>query len=287
MMNAEEALISHCGRVLRYNLKSNRIQVEHEYRKGMKNPLSFCVRKLDSGEKEIYYGEYIWNENKGPVAIYRCKDGSWQKVYEFAENMITHIHSVVFDSSRETFFILTGDSDSESGIWIADNQFRNMRPLLVGKQKYRACVAFPTKAGLLYATDTPLEQNYVYLLSLEDEANPKITEIGKLPGSCIYGAKVNEKYYFSTTVEPDSTLTGWRYRITNKLGKGIQDRYSYLVSIEEQGELKICYRQKKDFLPMWLFQFGNMLFPYNETNQCYIVQQALRHKHNVTLRSEE
>lgn len=274
-------LISYNGGVWNYDFKSNILFKEHSYGKGMKNPLSFCVETKSKGENNIYYGEYIWNENKGPVAIYR-RDSSWKKIYEFDAGEITHIHSMVFDKKNQCFYILTGDEDSESGIWVANYDFTDVKPLVIGKQKFRSCVLFPTFNGLLFATDTPLENNSIFLLRKDNETI-EIDKIVSLPGSCIFGGIINNEFYFATAVEPDSSLPELRYRVTYKLGKGIKDRYSHIFRVTNSGNIEEVYKEKKDILPMWLFQFGNFIFPYNETSDVIVVSQALKCGHSKTL----
>lgn len=283
MLDSCSCLISHAGKVMHYNFITNELKVEHEYDKGMKNPLCFCARDLKEGERIVYYGEYIWNGEKGPVSIYKRENANWCKVYEFASKMITHIHNVVWDEKRELFFVLTGDSDSESGIWVSDKDFANVQPLLVGKQMYRACVLFPTEKGFIYATDTPLEKNSLIEVVFNDDKIISIKKIYDMPGSCIYGTKINGKCFFSTTVEPDSSYTGWRYRLTNRLGKGIVDRYSHVIVVGDGEKPCEVFKQRKDRMPMWLFQFGNFLFPYNETDKVIMVSQALTCGHGNSI----
>ncbi len=284
LVDKNTCLISCNGTVLKYTISSNQVEVEHRYNRGMKNPLGFCVvDNKNTGKREVYYGEYIWNANKGPVAIYKRTDGKWEKIYEFASNMITHIHNIVFDERKERFYVLTGDEDEEAGIWIADKEFVSVKPLLLGKQSYRACVAYPTEDGLIYATDTPLEANYLFKAFISHDKVERIDVLYALPGPCIYGTKVGQMLLFATSVEPDSSLPTWRYRITRKLGAGIDGRYAHIIMTSESGAVINDYQEKKDWLPIWLFQFGNFMFPYNTTNDIYATTQALSCGHGCTV----
>ena len=286
-INEASFIISYNGYVLNYCIITNTIVVEHQYGKGMKNPLSFLVVENDGGEDNtIFYGEYIWNGSKGPVAIYKRNQDSWNKVYEFPSNTIQHIHSIVKDSYRNCFLILTGDKDEESGIWIADFGFKRVEPLLIGKQIYRACVAFPVRDGIVYATDTPLEDNYIYHVVIEDMAVKKVEVEYLLNGPCIYGTSVGGSFYFSSSVEPDSSLPTSIYRMTYKLGEGVKSRFSHVVKRNENGEYSEVLKTKKDILPIWLFQFGNVLFPYNETDRVVVVMQSTVDGHGKTYEIE-
>lgn len=279
-------LISFEGQILNYSINDNRAIVEHEFSKGMNNPLEFlCFQNPSTSKTEVLYGEYIWNENKGPVSIYRRRDGKWTVAYTFPDKTITHIHNVINDEFRHGFIILTGDEDSESGIWFADYDFKTVKPILLGSQQYRACVAFPVENGIYYATDTPLEKNYVYYVPLNDNIVAQCVEKKyEMPGPCIYGCEFGSYMYFSTSVEPDSSLNKWRYRFTYKLGEGVKDRYSHIIRGNSEGEFDDVYQFKKDLLPIWLFQFGNVLFPKNDGRELFAVLQSSKEGHGVTVK---
>lgn len=51
---------------------------------------------------------------------------------------------------------------------------------------------FPVNEGLLYATDAPFSQNYIYLMK-EDFSMETICQID---GSCIYGCQIGNKFAF-------------------------------------------------------------------------------------------
>lgn len=281
-------LISWNGCILNYCPATNSYNVEHVYDRGMKNPLSFLsLENVETGENDVFYGEYIWNGNKGPVGIYKRSKGKWEKIYEFSAGLITHIHNIIYDSYRKQFIILTGDSDNDSGIWVADLSFSSVEALLIGSQQYRACVAFPAEEGIFFATDTPLEDNYIYYLPI-DKKQP----IGKpekkfvMPGPCIYGTMLQGKMIFATSVEPNSELPTWKYRMTYQLGRGVHSRRSSIIVGKQNGTFNVLTSFEKDKMPIWLFQFGNIVFPENKSNLLLGVLQSLKPKHGVTVRIE-
>ena len=97
----DNILISFKGRILNYCISSNTTTVDHIFSKGMNNPLDFlCVEDPMTFEKAIYYGEYIWNYDKGPVDIYIRKDSKWRIVFSFPEKTIMHIQNISFDRFR-------------------------------------------------------------------------------------------------------------------------------------------------------------------------------------------
>lgn len=246
------------GSIYEYSVNRNSIKHQHTFSRGMNNPLTFCIRRNVNGDiVEIIYGEYIWNSNKGPVSIYKYDLEEWKEVYSFPEHTVVHIHNVVYDEFNDRYIIMTGDEDKESALWEADTDFHNVKMIVGGSQKYRACVAFPTSKGIFYATDTPLEQNWIYYYDYVDG----LKEVYKMPGPCIYGRVFENTLYMATSVEGDPTLGGWKYRLSNKLGNGVNDRKVHIIRCDKEGNVEEVAQFKKDMFPMWLFQFGNAQFP--------------------------
>lgn len=271
-LNEQEFIYSDHGSIFRYSIKTNSVVKEHTFSKGMSNPLSFCIRRdLNNAIIDVLYGEYIQNDEKGPVAIYKRDNGIWLKVFEFPSNTIKHIHNIIFDKENERYIILTGDNNNESAIWLATINFANVEPIVIGKQKYRACIGYVKSNEIYYATDTPLEQNYLYKLKMDGS----VQEICKLPGPCIFGIKKEKYLYIATSVEGNPVLPKWEYMLSSKIGPGLKDRYVHIFRIKENYAHEEILCIKKDFLPMGLFQFGNIIFPSTNDESLYFVPQAL------------
>ena len=247
-------LLSCMGKIYRVDVKKNEIVEELQLRSHMNNPLMFA-RKANGN---VLFGEYFSNNNHESVSVFEREFGFWKKVYSFPAGSVYHIHGIVIEDNK--IYILTGDEDKESAIWYTEDNFAHVKMLVGGSQQYRACVAYPYKNGLIYATDTPLEQNYLYYLKPQD-GTWKNEVLCELPGPCIYGTMRENCFYFATSVEPDSSLSGWRYRFSYRLGKGVKDRYTHVFQYAHDGEVVEVARFKKDLWPMVLFQFGNCLFP--------------------------
>lgn len=260
------------GKIVRYDVEQDDYVIEHEFDRGMNSPLQFCIRYDEYNNVEVLYGEYIWNERKGPVAIYKRDGNEWGKVFEFPENTVTHIHNIMYDGHRNRYIILTGDDDDESGIWQADCDFKNVMPIVIGKQSYRACVSIATEDGVYYVTDTPLETNYIYKL-IEKNDEVSVDKIAKVAGPCIYGVCKDSTLYFATSVEGDPSQNKWRYRLSQKLGKGVSDWYIHIYRFSCD-RLEEIGKYKKDILPMWLFQFGNALFTSTSDKEVFIYLQS-------------
>ena len=253
-------LLSCGGVIYRVDVGEKALCKELQLRPGMNNPLSFTRYRAGTPEEEILFGEYFSNNQKEPVCIYRRKNGAWSQAYQFSAGQVYHIHGIVADDEKGWVYILTGDQDAESAIWRTTDAFQTVEPLVQGSQQYRSCVAFPTETGLVYATDTPREENRLYRLYQEAQ-QWKTIPICTIPGPCIYGTQRTNGWYFATSVEGDDTLSPLRYRFSRKLGAGVQDRYSHLIFCDKTENPREIAKLKKDCLPMLLFQFGNCTFP--------------------------
>lgn len=285
-VNETLALISYKGAIYYVDCTTGEIRQEHRFRAEMNNPLSFTkVSDVAGFDDGIYYGEYYLNKHKKDVNIYRrSEDGHWDCVYTFLPGSIYHIHAIVPDKYNDCVYVLSGDEDSESGIWRCKNGFSEVEPLIKGSQSFRACVALPMAKGIIYATDTPLEQNYLYLYDYQSKKAKKIMEVD---GPCIYGRCISEhELIFATSVEPDSRIKGIGYNFTYKLGDGVKNRYTHLYYVSTvDGDIKCVdvFQAKKDCFPMGAAQFGTLHFPTG-TNQCIVVGQSIKKYDNKTLR---
>lgn len=266
------------GKIYNYSVESNSVILEHEFIKGMNNPLTFCARYDEFGNiADLLYGEYINTSDKKPVSVYRRGNDEWKKVYSFPAGAVKHIHNIFYDKFKNRYIILTGDSDEESGIWDANMDFTNVRPIVAGKQIYRACVCFPTKDGIYYPTDTPLERNRLYKLNEKSDGTVSLIELYEMPGPCIYGIEHVESLYMATSVEGDPSQSAFKYRLSNKLGKGVKDRYVHIIKFSLDETVSEIASLKKDMLPMWLFQFGNAKFPsQSDGDSIYICPQSCK-----------
>lgn len=273
-LNEHEFLLSYQGMIARINIDGT-MTIEHKYRPTMNNPISFCVY----GER-IFYGEYFGNFNHEEVSIYeRLPQGGWEKRYTFAAGMVQHIHQICFDEFRNCFWIMTGDKDDESAIWRASMDFSNVEPIFKGKQKYRSCFIMPSEKGIAYSTDTPLESNGIFVSEeLEDGGWTEPVKQFEMPGPCIYGKKLRDgNYVMATSVEPDASLPPFQYYLSGKLGKGVRDRYSAIVYGRPDGSFMEIAKYKKDPYKMWLFQFGNIIFPnIREDDRVICTGQSLK-----------
>lgn len=257
-------LLSWNGAMHFVDVKTGNVRKLHTYRLGMNNPLGIAKIENVPGFADGYvYGDYWGNLKQEAVCVYRMRGLEEECVYSFLPGQILHIHGLAPDAKNARVLICTGDQDAESAIWAAYDDFAVVKPILQGAQCYRTCAAYPTDEGILYATDTPLSDNGIYLYAEEKKELKKLYD---MPGPCIYSKRIVRQdqpniYVFATSVEPDSRLPSWRYKITYLLGPGVKGRWVNIIAGNPQEGFRTITCMKKDILPMLLFQFGNCTFP--------------------------
>ena len=117
--------------------------------------------------------------------------------------------------------------------------------------------------GLLFATDSPDEQNSIYKLKEVNNGYQleKITNIG---GSCIYSQQTSGGSYFSTVVEFDNNIEpNWLTWLSYRRGAAIKSWYSDLICLSSNGEIdKVEQKFRKDLWPMRLCRYSAIEFCY-------------------------
>ncbi len=242
-------------------------------------PLIFTnVKELKGFADGVVFGGYLGNSMKKPVNIYRrVSTNDWEVVHTFAQGEINHIHNIVADKYRECLWVFTGDFDDAAAIWKVSDDFNKVEKICGGNQKYRACVVFPIKEGLLYATDTPFANNHIYVWNVH---TLQLRSIGEIAGSCIYGCKWKNQYVLSSTVEPDGRNQSLKGLLFNrKRGSGIKDDSVHLYCGDCENGFREIYSAKKDYLP-FIFQFGVFKFPNGVNNSDTLYFQPIATKKN-------
>lgn len=211
-----------------------------------KRPLNVCY---NAEEGSIYWGDYVAGRERLPINIYRSTNfgKDWEIVYTFSPGIVRHIHNIIYDKFRKHYWILTGDTDAESGIW-ETSDFINIKPVLSGNQKYRATSLIPLKEGLIIPTDTEVMRNYIQYYSYLDKT---ITNIKEIPGSSIAADRINEFSFVGTMVEPSSV---------NK-----SPNSNLYVSQNNKDWFELL-SLKRDILPVKYFQYPAISIPKYEDN---------------------
>lgn len=249
-------------------------------------PLIFTnVNGINGFEDGLYFGGYLGNMEMKPVSVYhRFGVDKWETVFTFPQGTINHVHNIVADPYRQCLWLFTGDFDEASAIWKVTDNFKKVERLVCNDQKYRGCVVFALPEGLLYATDAPYADDYIFLMNPD---SCEVKELLPIDGSCIYGCQWNDKYVFSSTVEGDGrNNTRWQFYFGRKRGAGIKDEYVHMYMGNLHEGFKEIYKEKKDCMPFYTFQFGVFKFPYGVNNSDTLYFQPVATKKNdLTLMS--
>jgi hypothetical protein len=194
---------------------------------------------------QIFWGEYFDNSARHEVHIYGSEDGgvTWDVAYTFPKGSIRHVHNICYDRWQNCLWVLTGDYGSECRILRASLDFSDVNAVLAGNQQARAVAAIVTASGLFFASDTPLEQNYIYFLDRQGH----VSRLSPVPSSSIYGCQNRNGVFFSTMVEPSDIN---------------RTRDVHLVGAAASGDSwDTIAAWRKDRWPMKFFQYGTAFLP--------------------------
>ena len=266
------ALICMKGGIYRVNCQTGAYTLEHVPVQG--RPLAVTqLQGIQGFEDSVVIGDYTGNPERKPVSLYqRDTNGTWCCAYTFPTGTVRHIHGVFADQTAQKVYILTGDEDSESGIWLAEDNFETVKPLLVGSQQYRACQMLACGGQLIYMTDAPSEKNAIYRVSAG-----KAKKIAELEGTCIYGTAADGIGIFSTTCEPDAHAKNrLDYWLSSKPGKGIESRAISVFALSADGAKKCIARFEHDGLPLRLFQYGTVTFTNVHDGKVYFTPHCVK-----------
>jgi hypothetical protein len=164
---------------------------------------------------------------------------SWQSVYQFTG--IRHVHGVYYDKYEDCIWTTTGDTNSESAIWVTRDQFANLQRITGGSQQCRAIRLLFTSDYIYFGSDAPEENNYIYRISRNTLETERLAAVG---GPVYHGCQTNSGLFFSTACEP--TRVG-------------HERSAVVWHSRDGISWSVLARFKKDRLPM-LFQYGQVFF---------------------------
>ena len=233
-------------------------RVSHDIARGTR-PLHITA----TPDKRLFWGEYFDNPQRDEVHIYASEDRgmTWDVAYTFPKGAIRHVHNIVYDEWDNCLWILTGDNGAECRILRASRDLRHVEIVLSGNQQARAVAAVPTKDGLYFSSDTPVETNHVYRLDRQGI----LTKLAKLTSSSIYGCHVGDSIFFSTMAEPSTVNSE-----TSVCLFGSPDGQQWQPVLE----------WKKDLWPMSLFQYGSVFLPDGNNTSGYLALTSVAVEHS-------
>jgi hypothetical protein len=195
---------------------------------------------------DIYFGEYLANEDRGPMNIYRYKPGNEivETAFTFSANTIRHIHGVYFDSFTDSLICLTGDAEAECKMLRSYDGFRSMEPIGEGDESWRAVSLLFTNTGIIYGTDAEYRSNEIFEI---DRASGRRRSIGNVSGTVFYSKKLGSDLFFATTAENAPSQ---------------EENVAAIYHINDERQCREVARFSKDRWHKTLFMLGTIHFPY-------------------------
>jgi len=231
-------------------------RITHALQRGTR-PLNLAV----TPDGRVFWGEYFDNPGRDAVHIYGSDDrgASWRVVHSFEKGAIRHVHNIVYDRWGDCFWVLTGDVGSECRILRASLDWSRVESVIAGNQQARAVAAVPKEDGLYFASDTPLEQNYIYKL----DRHRNLAQLAEIHASVLCGCAVGDGVFFTTMIEPSAVNL---------------ERFVGVYGSDGSTEWASFRSWQKDGWSDMLFQYGNAFVPSgnNTTNLLAITTVAVK-----------
>ena len=204
-----------------------------------RNVLHQAITVLD--DREVFFGEYGSNPERGPVPVYRSQDGgrSWETVFEFPAGQIRHVHGCYWDAFEERLWVVTGDFENECQMLVADKDFATKEWIGDGNQMYRTCNLFFEEDAVHWIMDSQLEANYHIKLQ---RGNRCASRLRLFPGPVWYIKRLADGYYLAATVQ--------------EIGPGVRDAYAHFMVSDDLESWHSVHRFEHDGLPKRYLKSG-------------------------------
>lgn len=203
---------------------------------------------------DIYFGEYLANDERGPMRIYKYRPGSneLEVPYFFRANSIKHIHGIYFDKFTDSLVCLTGDEESECRMLRTTDGFATMQTIGEGDETWRAVSILFDSRAMFYGMDAEFRSNHIYRM---DRETGERKSLGEVTGTVFYSKQIGDDLFFATTAENAQSQT---------------ENVAALWNITPNGELREIAKFPKDGWHGTLFMFGTIHFPYGPPNDDHL-----------------
>jgi hypothetical protein len=190
--------------------------------------------------ENIYFGEYLANDERGEMRVYRYTKGekALSVVHTFKPGSIKHIHGIYKDPVAGSLYCLTGDKPRECMILRTDDGFGSMETVGSGDETWRAVSLQFTEDAIYYGTDAEHRANRIYRL---DRVSGERVELGEVNGTVFYSRRMGDELFFATTAENAPAQ---------------KENVAAIWHVDAVGNLNEVARFKKDIWHPTLFQFG-------------------------------
>ena len=195
---------------------------------------------------DIFFGEYLANDERGEMRIYRYTAGSdsLEIAFTFPEKSIKHIHGIYFDEATNALFCLTGDDENECRILRSADGFRTIETVGQGDETWRAVSILFDNNAFYYGMDAEFRANHIYKVNRNSLER---TSLGEVNGTVFYSKRLDGNLFFTTTAENAPSQT---------------ENVAALWLVDENEACQKLVSFEKDFWHPTLFQFGTIHFPY-------------------------
>lgn len=211
----------------------------------------------------IYFGEYGANKNRETVPVYCSKDGgkTWEEIYTFPAGSIKHVHGCFYDPFIDKIWVCTGDFKDENWLLVADSEFKEIKKIGDGQQKYRTCNLIFTANQVHWLMDSQLEPSYHIIFDRKEET---ITIGQQLMGPIWYTKEIGNGTYLAAS--------------TQEIGEGVLDKKAHLYISKDLKKWNSIYQFEHDGLPMKYFKFGIVGFADGKQSEdeFYMFFEALK-----------
>jgi hypothetical protein len=199
------------------------------------------------GSGDLYFGEYLANNERGEIRVYRREQGSSAVTiaHLFRPGTIRHIHGIYFDRFSGALFCLTGDAPDECRIIRTHDSFETLEVVGEGDETWRAVSLVFTEDAIYYGTDAEYRSNEIFRIRRDNGVRERLGEVN---GTVFYSKVLGNSLVFATTAENAPAQR------ENVAALWIYD--------PDQGLIEAA-RFPKDRWHPTLFQFGTISFPYH------------------------
>ena len=195
---------------------------------------------------EIYFGEYLANDDRGPMRVYRYKPGSNELdvPFFFPAGSIKHIHGIYSDPANDSLVCLTGDKESECRMIRSFDGFDTVETIGEGDETWRAVSMLFDENAMYYGMDAEFRSNHIYRL---DRATGERKSLGEVNGTVFYSKQLGDELFFGTTAENAPSQT---------------ENVAAIWNVSPDGVCTEVAKFQKDSWNRTLFMFGIIHFPY-------------------------
>ena len=201
------------------------------------------------GRGEIFFGEYLANDEGGEMRVYRYRPGNdaVEIAYTFPPKSIKHIHGIYFDRFTDSLICLTGDNAAECRIVRSFDGFKTTDVVGQGDETWRAVSILFDEQAMYYGMDAEFRSNHIFRL---DRRTSEQTSLGEVNGTVFYSKQLGPDLFFATTAENAPSQT---------------ENVAAIWHVSSDGACREIAKFHKDRWHGTLFMFGTIHFPYANT----------------------